>query len=97
MSYARVTVAGQTWIYSNVVKVTATPLGQHSYLHIHLSAHPSLVHFWMGPGTRTSVLLAVDGEAFTAALREEMAEQIVLANEVIAEIIHEERAARDVH
>lgn len=71
--HARIIVAGQHHYYGNVTRISATPCGQNSYLHLDLDAHPSRVHFWIGPGTRTSVLLAADGEAFTAALREEAA------------------------
>lgn len=70
---ARVIVAGQARYYGNVVKAWADRWDTGGgYFHLQLDAHPSLVHFWLGDRTlRTSVLLAADGEAFTAALHEE--------------------------
>lgn len=74
--HARIIVAGQHFYYDNVVKAWTTPFPYRAaYLHLRLSSHPTLVHFWLSPTSKTSVLLAADGEAFTAALREEVGAQ----------------------
>lgn len=79
MSYARVIVAGQWHYYDNVERVWSEEWVSGEYLHIQLSAHPSLVHFWreyrggptQGYGSRTSVLLAATVEDYIALLQEE--------------------------
>jgi hypothetical protein len=66
-AHARVRVCGQETWYHNVTQITA----DHGYLHLHLAAHPSLVHVWL-EGHGTTVLLAATGPDVTALLREEM-------------------------
>lgn len=66
MSHARVRACGQETWYHNVTKVTA----DRGYIHLHLDAHPNLVHVWLeGHGT-TVALLATPADV-TAFLREE--------------------------
>ena len=68
MSYARITVAGQTFSHDNVTGIGS----EHDYLVLDLAAHPHRVYYWRGRGSRTTVLLCRDTNALIEQLREEL-------------------------
>jgi hypothetical protein len=86
---ARIISAKQHHYYDNVVEAWSDRRGDAGeYLNLVLDAHPHHVLFWRPmKDSRTSVLFAADGEAFTAALRDEAA-----AGTKLASVIHEENA-----